>query len=449
MKRPSKARRQFLKTSAAVSAGYWVAGGVSPKESRSAIEEVRFACVGVGGKGQSDSDDAARAGKIVAICDIDDSTIAKRKEDDKFKDAKVFHDFRKLFDEVGNSIDAVTVSTPDHLHGFVAAMAMKNKKACFCQKPLTKTIWEARRLAEIAQETGVATQMGNQGSEKTGLREAAAKIKAGVIGNVKEVHVWTNRPVWPQGIPRPKGEPVPANIHWDEYIGPEKMRDYSPAYHPFKWRGFWAFGTGALGDMACHTLNMPFAGCDLTNPVAVKARTSGHNSETFPANSLIEFDFAATDKRPPLKVFWYDGGRKVDPALLEGQKMRDSGSLVIGDKGKIFSPDDYGAEYYLLGGATDKEVDVEKSPGHFREWVQAIKGGKPAWSNFANYAGKLTEVILLGNLAVWAAGEAKEGVQEVESPLLEWDQAALKVKGTEQFDWMIKPNMREGYENIF
>ncbi|MFN9551794.1 MAG: Gfo/Idh/MocA family protein, partial [Pirellulaceae bacterium] len=251
MKRPSKARRQFLKTSAAVSAGYWVAGGVSPKESRSAIEEVRFACVGVGGKGQSDSDDAARAGKIVAICDIDDSTIAKRKEDDKFKDAKVYHDFRKLFDEVGNSIDAVTVSTPDHLHGFVAAMAMKNKKACFCQKPLTKTIWEARRLAEIAKETGVATQMGNQGCEKTGLREAAAKIKAGVIGNVKEVHVWTNRPVWPQGIPRPKGEPVPANIHWDEYIGPEKMRDYSPAYHPFKWRGFWAFGTGALGDMAC------------------------------------------------------------------------------------------------------------------------------------------------------------------------------------------------------
>lgn len=445
MKRTNNSRRQFIKTTAAVSCGYWVAGGVAPKESRSALEEIRFACVGVGGKGKSDSQDAAKAGKIVAICDIDDNTIAERKKDDAFAGARVFNDYRKLFEELGSSIDAVTVSTPDHLHGVVSAMALKNKKAVYCQKPLTRTIWEARRLADLAREAGVATQMGNQGSDKSGLREAAAKLKAGVIGTIKEVHVWTNRPVWPQGIARPAGEAVPSHIHWNEFIGPAEMRDYSPAYHPFKWRGFWAFGTGALGDMACHTLNMAFAGCELVNPVAVQAKTSGHNKETFPGNSLIEFDFAATKSRPAVKMFWYDGGRKVDPTLLEGQKMRDSGCLVVGDKGKLYTPDDYGAEYVLLGG-TDKEVEFVKSPGHFREFVAGIKDGKPTWSNFADYAGKLTEVILLGNLAVWAAGESKEGVAEVSSPRIEWDQANLKVKGTDAYDWLVKPKFRAGYE---
>ncbi len=437
-------RRQFMQASAAVSAGYWVAGGVAPKESRSAIEEVRFACIGVGGKGQSDSEDAARSGKIVAICDIDDNTIAKRQEDEDFKDAKVYNDYRKLFDEVGKNIDAVTVSTPDHMHAVVSAMAMKAGKACYTQKPLTKSIWEARRLAEIATETKVATQMGNQGSEQSGLREAAAKIKAGVIGNVKEVHVWTNRPVWPQGIAKPDGEPVPPNIHWDEYIGPNEFRDYSAAYHPFKWRGFWAFGTGALGDMACHTLNMPFAGCELVNPIAIQATTSGHNKETFPGNSKITFEFAATSNRPALKFFWYDGGNKIDPAWLDGKPMSNSGCFVLGDRGKIYSPDDYGAQYFVLDGQ-DKDVDFEKSPGHFKEFVIAIKTGKPAWSNFANYAGKLTEVILLGNLAVWAAGEAKEGETTVSSPRLEWDQANLKIKGHSEFDSMIKPVYRAGY----
>ncbi len=176
-------------------------------------------------------------------------------------------------------------------------MALKNKKAVYCQKPLTRTIWEARRLADLAREAGVATQMGNQGSDKSGLREAAAKLKAGVIGTIKEVHVWTNRPVWPQGIARPAGEPVPSHIHWNEFIGPAEMRDYSPAYHPFKWRGFWAFGTGALGDMACHTLNMAFAGCELVNPVAVQAKTSvttKRPSQVTRSSSLI--------LRPPSRV---------------------------------------------------------------------------------------------------------------------------------------------------
>lgn len=234
------------------------------------------------------------------------------------------------------------------------------------------------------------------------------------------------------------------------------MRPYSAAYHPFKWRGFWDFGTGALGDMACHTMNMPFAGCELVNPIAVKATTSGHNKETYPGWSIIEFDFAPTETRPAIKVFWYDGGKKADAKMLAGKwnsgsgqkefsEIKNSGSLIIGDKGKIFSPDDYGAEYYWQTDSEPKEVEFERSPGHFKEWVNAIKTGKPAWSNFQDYAGKLTEVILLGNLAVWAAGESKGDGSPVESPKLEWDQANLKIKGTTAYDSMIKPTYRAGY----
>lgn len=439
-------RRTFIKTTAALSAGYWVAGGVAPKASLAANEEINFACVGVQGKGASDSDDAARAGKIVAICDIDDKSIAKRQESEDFQGAKVFNDYRKMFDELGKSIDAVTVSTPDHTHGVIAAAAMRNNASVYCQKPLTRTIWEARRLSEIAAETGVTTQMGNQGSQESGLREAAAKIQAGLIGDVKEVHVWTNRPVWPQGMPRPKGETPPAHIHWDDFIGPAEMREYSGAYHPFKWRGFWAFGTGALGDMACHTLNMPFAGCEMINPVSVQATTTGHNLETFPGSSKIKFEFAKLDSRPALDFYWYDGGNKINPDWLEGKEMSNSGCLVVGTKGKIYSPDDYGAKYFVLGGAEDKDVDYVRSPGHFREFASCIKSGKQPWSNFENYAGKLTEVILLGNLAVWAAGESKEGQKEVSSETLQWDQPNLKVVGNDKFDWLIHPEFREGYE---
>ncbi len=438
-------RRRFIQTTAAVSAGYWVAGGVAPKESLSAIEEIRFACIGVGGKGSSDSQDAARNGRVVAICDVDDNTIAERKKDEDFEDAAVFHDYRKLFDKVGKEIDAVTVSTPDHTHAVASAMALRMGKACFTQKPLTRTIYEARQLAELAAKAKVATQMGNQGSEQPGLRSAAAKLKSGILGNVKEIHVWTNRPVWPQGIPRPEGQPVPASLHWDEFIGSAEMRPYNAAYHPFKWRGFWAFGTGALGDMACHTLNVAFSGCELINPMSVQATTTGHNLETFPGSSKINFEFGATKNRGPLNMIWYDGGNKVDPALLEGKERSDSGLLIIGDKGKMYSPNDYGAECYFMG-VDDKEVDFERSPGHFKEFAIGIKTGKPTWSNFENYAGKLTEVILLGNLAVWAAGEAKEPGQQVSSDKLEWDSANLKVKGTDKFDGMIRSKYRAGYE---
>jgi predicted dehydrogenase len=433
-------RRRFLKTTAAMGVGYWVAGGIAPRESRAANEEIRFACIGVNGKGASDSADAGRSGKVVAICDIDEQSLSKAAA--RFEDAKKYFDFRKMLDEMHKSIDAVTVSTPDHTHAPAAAMAMSLGKHAFVQKPMTKSIYEARLLAHLAKKHNLATQMGNQGTASNSLREAAAIIKAGALGAVKEVHVWTNRPVWPQGTDRPTNSPpCPSHIHWPEFIGPAEMRPYDPAYHPFKWRGWWAFGTGALGDMACHTLNMPFAALNLRDPLAVQAVTSGHNKETFPSWSVITYEFGALDNRGPLKFVWYDGGKKVDPALLHGETLTASGCLVIGDKGSLYAPGDYAdANFKLLGGAERPKVEWVQSPGHFEEWTRAIKGGEPAMSNFPNYAGPLTETVLLGNLAVWAASE-----KEVPGKKIEWDAQKLAAKNAPEVADIIKPVYHNGY----
>jgi predicted dehydrogenase len=284
MSRPiiASTRRTFIATSSAVAAGYWVAPGRADdaKPATSANEEIRFACIGIGGKGQSDSADAGRSGKVVAVADVDSNQL--RRAEKSFAGAKTYTDFRKMFAEMAGEFDAVTVSTPDHAHVIAAAEALNLSKHCFCQKPLTRAIAEARLLGDLARGKGVATQMGNQGTAADSLRRAAAFIKSGGLGAVKEVHVWTNRPVWPQGGGRPAEAPVPTNLDWDSWIGPVAMRPYGAGYHPFAWRGFWDFGTGALGDMACHTFNMPFMALNLRDPASVQATTSGHNKETYP-----------------------------------------------------------------------------------------------------------------------------------------------------------------------
>ena len=221
------------------------------------------------------------------------------------------NDFRKML-ETQREIDAVMIATPDHNHAVVAMMALKMGKHVFCQKPLTHSVAEALRLAQAAKEAKVATQMGNQGSADAGLRTSVEIVQSGAIGPVREVHVWTNRPVWPQApqiTERPKDTPsIPKHVHWDLFLGPAPERPYHPAYHPFAWRGWWDFGTGALGDMACHTMNMPFMGLDLRDPVSVEAVTSGHNKDSYPARSKIKYEFAATANRPALVMYWYDGG---------------------------------------------------------------------------------------------------------------------------------------------
>ena len=303
-------RREFLSTTAAAAMGYWVAGDVQAAESNSPNQRIAFASIGIDGKGLSDSEDAGRAGDMVAVCNVDDqkldSAVARR-----FPKAKKFNDYRKMLDEMGKSIDAVTVSIPDHSHAPAAALAMRMKKHCFVQKPMTHSIHEARVLAQLARENGVATEMGNQGTANVGLRKAAAAVQAGVLGTVKEVHVWTNRPIWPQGENRPASVAPPKSLHWDLWLGPAPARPYGEnAYHTFKWRGWWDFGCGALGDMACHTFNMPFAALNLRDPVSVQAETSGHNGDSYPKWSVITFEFPATDKRPAVKAFWYDGGKR-------------------------------------------------------------------------------------------------------------------------------------------
>ncbi len=427
-------RRTFIKTTAMAGAGYWVAGGVSAKESTSPNEQVNFACIGIGGKGHSDSADARKNGNVVAVCDIDESRLEG--EGRRCKGAKRFFDYRKMLDEMGKSIDAVTVSTPDHTHAPAALRAMRMGKHCFTQKPLTHSLEEARLMATVAREQGVATQMGNQGTALPGLRKAAAMIQAGVLGKVSSVHCWTNRPVWPQGLSRPTEKiEIPSGLHWDNFLGSAPERPYAPIYHPFKWRGWWDFGTGALGDMACHTLNMAFKALDLQAPTTLHAETSGHNKETYPKWSIINIDFPERNGRAPVKLTWYDGGKLPPAELMPGIKPSSSGLLIVGEKGSMYSSNDYGAAYQYIGEVEEPEVEYEISPGHFKEWVRAIKGGPAAASNFPNYSGPLTETVLLGNLAVWADGKT-----------IDWDHENLIAKNAPECEILIRQKYRKGFE---
>jgi predicted dehydrogenase len=457
-------RRSFVKTSAAVGAGFWAAGGIAPKRTyASRLQRIQFACIGIGGKGSSDSDDAKRTGDVVAVCDIDGTTLEKGAL--KFGDARQFHDFREMFDAMGDKIDAVTVSTPDHTHAVAAMQAMRLGKHCFCQKPLTHSIEEARMMGELARQNNLVTQMGNQGTAGSILRKSAALVRRGEIGEVQHVHVWTNRPVWPQGIDIQVAEPeTPEHIHWDEWIGPAVRRPYSPEIHPFKWRGFWAFGTGALGDMACHTLNMAFMALNLRNPVSVSAVTSGHDKVMYPKWSQIEFQFPELDGRPGLGMTWYDGGKMPPTELIkdlpryrsgESQSVYNSGALIVGTDGMLFSPGDYGGDEQGNTGIMKPDGTYQKqrridlpadawtvSPGHFDEFAKGIEARDPSLpvSNFPDYAGPLTETILLGNLAVWAASD---------SPV-QWDAESMQASNVPPeaqaaVDEMVRHTYHNGY----
>jgi len=432
-------RRRFMQGSAVAGAAIWVSSVRGGEEKpKSPNEKIRVAVIGAGGKGSSDAKEASKFGDIVALCDIDETTLDRSGK--LYPNAKKFFDFREMLDKIGKDIDAVTVSTADHCHAVAAAMAMKMGKHCFVQKPLTHTIFEARTLGELARKHKVATQMGNQFTANDNLRKAAQTLKVGALGKVKEVHVWTNRPIWPQGLDRPtESVEPPKTVKWDLWIGPAPMRPFVlGAYHPFKWRGWWDFGTGALGDMACHTFNMPFMGLNLRNPTSVVAECSGHNKDSYPARSKITFEFPADGPRPGLTVYWYDGGNLPNEELIEGRKMAKSGCLAIGDKGKLYAPGDYCEKYDMFAGASQPEVEFVKSPGHMKEWFDAMQGGVPAVSNFPDYASPLAETILLGNLAVWTAdkGQGKK---------IEWDAKELKATNAPEVANIIKTTYRAGY----
>jgi len=439
-------RRDFLKTSAAASSAWWVGHSLTPAfaQSRANIENINFACVGVEGKGSSDSNDAGKNGNVVAICDIDERRLEKAAV--RFPKAKTFVDYREMYAEMGDKFDAVTVSTPDHSHAPASVGAMKLGKGCFCQKPLTWSVHEAKVLKDLAAEKGIATQMGNQGTSNTGLREAVEIVRAGLLGEIKEVHVWTNRPIWPQGTGRPtEKKEVPKGLHWDLFLGPAQERPYHDAYHPFKWRGWVDFGTGALGDMACHTANMAVMALDLFDPSWIEADSPGiYGNETYPSRAKITFQFPERErgdkkgKWAPTKMFWYDGGNLPAQELVPGEKFKGSGSMLVGSEATLYSPNDYGAAFKIFKPGTNEVLDIEKpepslprSPGHFTEFANAIKGGDKAMSDFS-YAARLTGTILLGNVALRAAEKVN------------WD-AEKFTTGNAEHDKFLHRDYREGW----
>ncbi len=459
-------RRQFMGQSAAVGAGFWLGTAAVGKTQESALQSLSAVCIGVGGKGSSDTSHIADQGvKIVGLCDVDQDTLTKKSRE--FPDAGRFTDFREMFDKLGDKFDIVTVSTPDHTHAPAAVRAMRMGKHIYCQKPLTWSIREARVMREVAAETGVVTQMGNQGTSEDGLREAVEVVRSGAIGDVKEVHVWTNRPVWPQGVGRPAdSDPVPEGLNWDAWIGPAPMRPFKQgAYHAFNWRGWVDFGTGALGDMACHTCNMPVMALDLWDPVAVTALSNPgiFEGETFPGSSTLKFEFAERNGLAACNFFWYDGGnlpgdqiisqlpeafqRRVQ-AQREG-KQKTSGAVLVGTKGVLFSPDDYGAKYLLL--PEDRFVDFKApeqslpripsrgSNDERQKWefVSTIKGEyAPGTMGNFGYAGRLTETILVGNLAMRVA----------EGERIEWNAESLTSSNKPEVNQFVHREYRAGWE---
>lgn len=427
-------RRDVLKASVVAAAGLAAGPKAFAQARRGANERLRFAMIGVGGRGGAHLKPAAEFGDIVALCDIDAATLTKTLAD--YPKAAAFADFRAMLDTMSGQIDAVVVATPDHVHAPASAMAMKLGKHVYCEKPLTRTLGEARKLQEIARRARVATQMGNQGTSSDDLRNAVAVIQTGMFGKVKEIHCWTDRSGgwWPQGVERPEPKPTPGTVAWDLWLGPSPERPYAPGYHPFAWRGWWDFGSGALGDIGCHCMNLPFWALDLREPSAVQAETSGHNKDSYPSWSIVKMEFPERGGRPPLTLTWYDSGKKPPAELGNGETLGGNGCLIVCDHATLHAPGEYGSNCHIAGGGGLPLIEFEKSPGHFKEFVIAATGGPRAKGDIVAYSGPLTETVLMGNLAVWASGER-----------LEWDARRLRVKGRPEFDSVIHPAYREGW----
>jgi predicted dehydrogenase len=443
-------RRTFLLSSAALAAGLAAAGGkkryAAPRKV-SANDKLNIAGIGAGGKGSSDVEGASEGNNIVALCDVDWHRGAETFK--KFPNAKQYKDFRQMLEKEYHNIDAVTISTPDHMHAPAAIAAMQLGKHVYVQKPLTHDIYEARRLKELAREYKVASQMGNQGHSGEGVRRLCEWIAAGAIGTVRETHIWTNRPIWPQGIPRPhKEDKVPKDFPWDLWLGTAPKRPYvKGVYHPFNWRGWWDFGCGALGDMACHIMDPAYTALKLGYPSSVEAVSEGNNNETGPKWSIITYQFPARGAMPPVKLIWYDGNKMpprpdvipADEKLGDG----DNGTLFVGDKGYL-SCGCYGGNPSLhprekMNDFKRPEKTIPNSSGHYQEWIEACKGIEPPKGGFTgnfDYAGPFTEMVLLGNVAVRAGKK------------IEYDPVNMKITNLPEANKYLKRDYRRGWRDL-
>lgn len=481
-KEPSAtSRRTFLKNSAIASSFFLVPrhvlGGVG---FTAPSDQLNLAAIGAGGKGRSDILNASVKGRerVVALCDVDFSRAKDSIE--SFPKAKLYHDYREMLDKE-KDIDAVTISTPDHVHGPAAAFAMERGKHVYVQKPLTHNIREARMLTEMARKQKVVTQMGNQGASNPLLGMVQKWIDDGRIGKISKVQVWTNRPVWPQGGPMPEPDPdqKPKDLEWDLWLGPAEYMPYTPNLHPFNWRGWWDYGTGALGDVGCHLIDIPYRTLKLGYPtdaecsvgmVFSKMWTPDYNPEGCPPSSFITLHYEATEKSgAPLEMTWSDGGiRPSHPEIIPadhdiGGANSANGVLIIGEKGIISTNINDSSplmpKLYLNDGTTEFGPETEENDepeyGHHRKWVDACKAGfnskeHQALTSSFDYAGPMTETVLMGNLAIRSYMLRRENsrgrMEYYGRKKLLWDGENMKITNLEEANQFVGRTYRKGWE---
>ena len=472
-KATDSSRRNFIKNAGITSAGFMILprhvlggkGFVAPSD------KLNIAAIGAGGKGESDLREFAKSPNvnIVALCDVDDRRSAKSRA--TYSKAKYYKDFRKMLDAEKNNIDACSISTPDNVHAVATMAAMQLGKHVYTQKPLAHDIYECRALANAANRYKVVTQMGNQGGSGDGVRQGQEMYDARMIGDVHTVQAWTNRPVWPQGLPTPTGNfPIPAELDWNLWLGPSpKVLDYNPAYLPFSWRGWNAFGTGALGDMACHMMDPAFRILPIDFPSEIECSIpkswtidggEAKYPDGFPAASIIHLKYPRKDGKGDIDLSWHDGG--LLPALPDelqpGEAFgnSDGGILFIGTKGKLLF-DCYDENPSLLPTKLMKEVTMPKvtiarvPEGHYLQWVNACMAGygKGTTSSSFDFAGPFAESVLIGNLAIrsWNL-ESKVAKDESDYPgrkKLLWDAKAMKITNFDEANQFVKREYRTGW----
>ncbi|HZH66633.1 MAG TPA: Gfo/Idh/MocA family oxidoreductase [Flavisolibacter sp.] len=459
-------RRAFIKNSSLAAAGFFIVprhvlgrGFIAPSD------KLNIAGIGIGGKGESDIEEFAKSPyvTIVALCDVDDRQAVKTRQ--RFPKAAYYKDFREMLDKERKNIDAVSVSTPDHTHAAATLMAMRMGKHVYVQKPLTHDIYEARILTEAAKKYKVVTQMGNQGSSGDGVRKMQEWYAAGLIGDATDIYCWTNRPIWPQGFGKPvtKNE-VPKELDWKLWLGPNEWEEYHKEFVPFNWRGYHSFGTGALGDMGCHIIDPAFKTVGLGYPSEVECSVvnlyekmwdASYHPDSFPAASTLKLKFPGKGGKPDVKLRWMDGGIMPErpEELGPDEPMGDwgGGVIITGTKGKIMCST-YGSNPTLLPLSRMKEVAVKQTlarvpEGHYIQWVNAcIAGyGKKELSSSFDYAGPLTETILMGNLALQAWNIKGEKGAFTGRKKLMWDAKTMKFTNYDEANQFVKRTYKNGY----
>jgi predicted dehydrogenase len=477
----NKSRRNFIKKGLTVAAGFYIiprhvlggSGFTAPSD------RLTVAGIGVGGKGQGDLNEFFKSGKadIAFLCDVDDRQAKVSR--DRFPKAKYYKDFREMLEKEHKNIDAVSVSTPDHTHAVAAMAAMQLGKHVYVQKPLAHDIYEARMLTEAAVKYKLVTQMGNQGSSGNGVRKLMEWYNAGIIGDALEVFIWTDRPVWPQGVPWPKSSaPVPTELDWNLWLGTAPQKDYVDNIIPFNWRGWWDYGTGALGDMGCHLIEAPFRVLNLGYPTEAACSVSSvytgpfrraYLPESAPASSSVTLKFAGKTAGTSIKVHWMDGGIQPErpEELGPNELMGDGGNgvIIVGTKGKMMC-DTYGENPRLLPLSRNQEVHIAETiarvpngaGGHYAQWVEACIAGynspkaKMLSSPF-EIAGPLTETVLMGNLAIRSYDIQKPGKTDPnrkEYPgrgiKLLWDGLNMKITNFDEANQFVKRDYRAGWK---